>query len=65
MRIRPVLLLGLINKEKIAFLTLDTKYDLEKPEEELKRMPKLNYAFTKLKHNKLRNFLIMNVLLFH
>jgi hypothetical protein len=65
MRIIPLLLLGVINKERIAFLTLDTKYDLEKPEEELKRMPKLNYAFTKLKHNKLRNFLIMNVLLFH
>jgi hypothetical protein len=56
MRIRLVLLLGVVNKERIAFLTLNTKYDLEKPEEKLKRMPKLNYAFTKLKHNKLRNF---------
>jgi hypothetical protein len=49
MRVRPGLLLGQVNKERIDFLTLSTKYDIEKPEDRLKRMPKLNYAFTKLK----------------
>ena len=49
MRLRPGLLLGTVNNERIDFLTLSTKYDKEKPEERLKRMPKLNYAFTKLK----------------
>jgi hypothetical protein len=49
MRLRPGLLLGTVNKERIDFLTLSTKYDIEKPEDRLKRMPKLNYAFTKLK----------------
>ena len=49
MRVRPGLLLDTVNKEKIDFLTLSTKYDLEKPKERLKRIPKLNYAFTKLK----------------
>jgi hypothetical protein len=49
MRVRPGLLLGTVNKERIDFLTLSTKYDKEKPQDRLKKLPKLNYAFTKLK----------------
>jgi hypothetical protein len=49
MRVRPGLLLGTVNKERIDFMTLSTQYDKDRPQERLKKMPKLNYAFTKLK----------------
>jgi hypothetical protein len=48
-RVRSGLLVGETKKERIDFLTLSTQYDKNKPQERLKRVPKLNYAFTKLK----------------
>lgn len=49
MRVRSGVLKGMANQERLDFLTLTTKYDKEHPEQRLKRVPELNYAFTKLK----------------
>jgi hypothetical protein len=48
-RVRSGLLVGEANKERVDFLMLSTQYDKNRPQERLKRVPELNYAFTKLK----------------
>jgi hypothetical protein len=48
-RVRSGLLVGETNQERIDFLTLSTQYDKDSPQDRLKRVPELNYAFTKLK----------------
>jgi hypothetical protein len=48
-RVRSGLLRGEVEKERIDFLTLSTQYDKERPDDRLKKLPELNYAFTKLK----------------
>lgn len=53
MRVRSGLLVGETNKERIDFLTLSTQYDKNRPQDRVKRLPKLNYAFTKLKANRI------------
>lgn len=49
MRVRSGVDLAIAKKERLDFLTLSTQYDKERPEERLKRIKDLNYAFTKLK----------------
>jgi len=48
-RVRSGLIVGETNQERIDFLTLSTQYDKNSPKDRLKRVPELNYAFTKLK----------------
>jgi hypothetical protein len=48
-RVRSGILKGEVDKERIDFLTLSTKYDKDRPQDRLKKLPELNYAFTKLK----------------
>ncbi|MCW4028688.1 MAG: hypothetical protein NWE92_03465 [Candidatus Bathyarchaeota archaeon] len=48
-RVRSGLLVGETNQERIDFLTLSTQYNKDRPQDRLKRIPELNYAFTKLK----------------
>ena len=49
MRVRSGVDLAIAKKERLDFLTLSTQYDKEQPEQRLKRVENLNYAFTKLK----------------
>ena len=49
MRVRSGVDLAIARKERLDFLTLTTQYSKGKPDQRLKRVKDLNYAFTKLK----------------
>jgi hypothetical protein len=49
MRVRAGVNVAITKEERLDFLTLTTQYDKERPENRLKRIDNLNYAWTKLK----------------